>query len=135
MRFTVDRLDHVVLNVREIEIAASWYQRVLGMEREEFAAGGADRVALKFGGQKINLRPHDAPSTTWPTGAVSTPGAADLCFVAAMGCDDVVDHLEDCGVTIESGPVSKTGALGPIQSVYCRDPDGNLIEIASYLGR
>ena len=135
MRFTVDRLDHIVLNVRNIEIAASWYQRVLGMEREEFAVGADDRVALKFGGQKINLRPHDAPALAWPTGVVSTPGAADLCFVAAMGCDDVVDHLEYCGITIENGPVSKTGALGPIQSVYCRDPDGNLIEIASYLGR
>lgn len=135
MRFTVDRLDHIVLNVSDIEQSASWYQRVLGMEREEFAAGPDDRVALKFGGQKINLRPHDAPTLVWPTGAVNTPGGADLCFVAAMGSDDVVDHLEQCGVTIENGPVSKTGALGPIQSVYCRDPDGNLIEIASYLGR
>ncbi len=135
MRFTVDRLDHVVLNVSDIEVAASWYQRVLGMEREEFAVGPDDRVALKFGGQKLNLRPHDTPALAWPTGAISTPGGADLCFVAAMGSDDVVDHLEHCGVTIENGPVSKTGALGPIQSVYCRDPDGNLIEIASYLGR
>jgi len=132
MRFTVDRLDHIVLNVRNIEVAASWYQRVLGMEREEFLE---DRVALKFGGQKINLRPHDAPRQLWPTGVISSPGAADLCFVAAMGSDDVVDHLEDCGVTVENGPVSKTGALGPIKSVYCRDPDGNLIEIATYLGR
>ncbi len=135
MRFTVDRLDHIVLNVANIETAANWYQRVLGMEREEFAVGDADRVALKFGGQKLNLRPHDTPVDGWPSGAVTTPGAADLCFVAAMGCEDVADHLERCGVTIESGPVSKTGALGPIESVYCRDPDGNLIEIASYLGR
>ena len=135
MRFTVDRLDHVVLNVRNVEIAASWYQRVLGMEREEFAVGPDDRVALKFGGQKINLRPHDAPAQTWPTGIVSTPGAADLCFVAAMGGEDMVDHLDHCGVTIVHGPISKTGALGPIESVYCRDPDGNLIEIASYLRR
>lgn len=135
MRFTVDRLDHVVLNVADIEIAASWYQRVLGMEREEFIVGADDRVALKFGGQKLNLRPHDTLATDWPSGAVTTPGAADLCFVAAMGSEDVVDHLERCGVTIERGPLSKTGALGPIQSVYCRDPEGNLIEIASYLGR
>ena len=133
MRFTVDRLDHIVLNVRDVEIAASWYQRVLGMEREEF--GEDRRTALKFGGQKLNLRPHDADPVSWATGAVDTPGAADLCFVSAVGSEDVQDHLESCGVHITNGPVRKTGALGPIQSVYCRDPDGNLIEIASYLDR
>ena len=133
MRFTVDRLDHIVLNCRDIELAASWYQRVLGMEREEF--GPDRRTALKYGGQKINLRPHDHDTGTWITGAVSEPGAADLCFVTAVGPDDVVDHLNSCGITIETGPVSRRGALGPIQSVYCRDPDGNLIEIASYLER
>ncbi len=133
MRFTVDRLDHIVLNVRDVEITASWYQRVLGMEREEF--GEDRRTALKFGGQKLNLRPHDADTRIWATGAVDMPGSADLCFVAAVGSEDVLEHLEGCGVKIVNGPIRKTGALGPIQSVYCRDPDGNLIEIASYLDR
>ncbi|GAC1480061.1 MAG: VOC family protein [Acetobacteraceae bacterium] len=133
MRFTVDRLDHVVVNCRDVEISASWYQRVLGMEREEF--GDDRRTALKFGGQKINLRPFDADVSTWPTAATTEPGAADLCFITAIGTDEVIDHLHSCQVAIEAGPMPKIGALGVIRSVYCRDPDGNLIEIASYLDR
>ena len=131
MRFTVDRLDHLVINCVDVELTASWYQRVLGMEREEFADG--QRTALKFGGQKINLRPHDSDPRAWLTGVNSNPGAADLCFVTAVGPEDVVEHLHSCGIAIEAGPVAKEGALGTIQSVYCRDPDGNLIEISSYL--
>ena len=133
MRFTVDRLDHIVINCRDIEISSSWYQRVLGMEREEF--GEDRRTALKFGGQKINLRPHDHDARAWITGTTTEPGSADLCFVTAVGPDEVVDHLNSCRIAIESGPLARQGALGPIQSVYCRDPDGNLIEIASYLDR
>jgi catechol 2,3-dioxygenase-like lactoylglutathione lyase family enzyme len=133
MRFTVDRLDHLVLNVKDVEITASWYQRVLGMEREEF--GADNRTALKFGGQKINVRPADADLGIWPTGVNDAPGAADLCFVTAVGPEDVIGHLYSCGVTILTGPVDRAGALGPIRSVYCRDPDGNLIEISSYLPR
>jgi len=133
MRFTVDRLDHIVINCAEVELSASWYQRVLGMEREEF--GPDNRTALKFGGQKINLRPHDSDARAWITGASTRPGAADLCFITAVGPEDVVEHLHGCGIAIEAGPVARAGALGTIQSVYCRDPDGNLIEIASYLSR
>jgi len=129
MRFTVDRLDHLVLTCTDVEIAAAWYQRVLGMEREDF---GADRrCALKFGGQKINVRPVDAAH--WVSGKHAAAGSADLCFVTAVGPQDVVGHLHSCGVVIEAGPVKKLGALGELTSVYCRDPDGNLIEIASYL--
>ena len=131
MRFAVDRLDHEVLNVRDVEITASWYQRVLGMEREDF--GEEMRTALKFGGQKVNVRPHDADRSRWPTGAVSDPGSADLCFITAVGPDHVLRHLQSCGVAVLEGPVERAGALGPMHSVYCRDPDGNLIEIASYL--
>ena len=132
MRFTVDRLDHLVLNVKDVEITATWYQRVLGMEREEF--GADNRTALKFGGQKINLRPTDADTATWVTGANDQPGARAICASSPRSrrrrsCG----HLHRCGVKILVGPVVKTGALGPINSVYCRDPDGNLIEIASYL--
>ena len=133
MKFTIDRLDHIVINCRDIEIAASWYQRVLGMEREEF--GNDQRTALKFGGQKINLRPHDHDARAWITGAVTDPGAADLCFITAVGPDEIVEHLRSCRIAITDGPVPREGALGPMQSVYCRDPDGNLIEIASYLER
>jgi catechol 2,3-dioxygenase-like lactoylglutathione lyase family enzyme len=133
MKFTVDRLDHLVINCKDVEISASWYQRVLGMEREEF--GADNRTALKFGGQKINLRPFDYDKYKWVTGVNAEPGSADLCFVTAVGPEEVVDHLHGCRIAIEAGPTAKTGALGPIQSVYCRDPDGNLIEISSYLDR
>ncbi len=131
MRFTVDRLDHIVVNCKNVEITASWFQRVLGMERENFGEDG--RTALKFGGQKLNLRPHHADQQVWATGANKEPGSVDACFITAVGPEDVVQHLGQCGVGIVAGPVAKAGALGPMQSVYCRDPDGNLIEISSYL--
>ena len=131
MRFAVDRLDHLVITCRDVDIAASWYQRVLGMEREEF--GPHRRTSLRFGGQKINLRPVSATQEEWFTGAAGgVPGTDDLCFVVTMKAEQVAEYLRACGVTIELGPVAKAGALGPIMSVYCRDPDGNLIEIASY---
>ena len=101
------------------------------MEREEF--GDSNRTALKFGGQKLNLRPADADKRSWATGVNDRPGSVDACFITAVGPEDVVHHLHECRVAVEAGPVAKTGALGPMQSVYCRDPDGNLIEISSYL--
>jgi catechol 2,3-dioxygenase-like lactoylglutathione lyase family enzyme len=123
----------LVITCRDVEISASWYQRVLGMEREEF--GPHRRTSLRFGGQKINLRPISATQEEWFTGAAGgVPGTDDLCFVVTMKSDQVADYLRACGVTVEVGPVAKAGALGPIMSVYCRDPDGNLIEIASYSG-
>ncbi|GBR36150.1 lactoylglutathione lyase [Komagataeibacter oboediens DSM 11826] len=130
MRFTVDRLDHLVVSVRDLEVSASWYQRVLGMEREEY--GRNNRTALKFGGQKINLRPHGAEG--WTTAEDALPGTNDLCFTTALNSVDVIEHLEKCGVHVTEGPVARLGALGPVTSVYCHDPDGNLIEIASYQG-
>jgi catechol 2,3-dioxygenase-like lactoylglutathione lyase family enzyme len=131
MAMRVNRIDHVVLNTGDVDATADWYVRVLGMERQVF--GGEGRVALRFGSQKINLRPTGAPN--WKTGAVDAPGSLDLCFIADMSPDDVGAHLRSCGVTITEGPVTKTGALGPMTSHYCRDPDGNLVEIASYAGR
>ncbi len=129
MRFTVDRLDHLVLTCTDEEITASWFQRVLGMEREEF--GPHNRTALRFGGQKMNLeQASDRPRTV---AAAAQPGSHNLCFITAIRPQDVVAHLHKCGVTIVEGPAAKVGALGPITSVYCRDPDGNLIEIATYL--
>jgi catechol 2,3-dioxygenase-like lactoylglutathione lyase family enzyme len=130
MRFAVDRLDHLVINCRDVETMANWYQRVLGMEREDF--GTPPRIALKFGGQKVNLRPATAKPEDWPAATVAQPGTQDLCFVVAMTVDDIVGQYHACGVTIELGPVTRTGALGPMGSVYCRDPEGNLIEVSSY---
>ena len=127
MAFSVNRIDHVVLNTGDVDAITDWYVRVLGMEREVFGEG---RVALRFGNQKINVRPTGAPN--WETGAVDAPGSLDLCFIAEMSPDDVGAHLRSRGVTITEGPVPKTGALGPMTSHYCRDPDGNLIEVASY---
>ena len=127
MAFTVNRIDHVVLNCHDVDTTTDWYVRVLGMSREVF---GDNRVALRFGNQKINVRPTGAPN--WETGAVDAPGSLDLCFIVEIGPDDVGEHLRSSGVTITEGPVTKTGALGPMTSHYCRDPDGNLIEVASY---
>ena len=130
MRFTIDRIDHFVLNVTDVEIAAAWYQRVLGMEREDF--GPRQRTALKFGGQKINLRPHDTPIDEWMAAKDCSIGTGDFCFITAVGPEEVVGHLHGLGIEIVRGPVETAGALGPMRSVYCRDPDGNLVEIASY---
>jgi len=130
MRFTVDRLDHLVITCRDVETMASWYQRVLGMERDEY--GRNNRHALRFGGQKINLRPYGAEG--WVTANDALPGSQDLCFVTAVSSGDVIEHLRECGVVVTEGPVARIGALGPITSVYCNDPDGNLVEVASYQG-
>jgi len=130
MRFAVDRLDHLVINCRDPEVMASWYQRVLGMEREDF--GSPSRIALKFGGQKINLRPADTSTEEWIAAARCEPGTQDLCFVVAVSPEEIVGQFHACGVTIELGPVSRQGALGAMGSVYCRDPEGNLIEVSSY---
>ena len=127
MAFTVDRIDHVVLNCRDVEQTVDWYTRVLGMRSEVFGAG---RTALVFGNQKLNVRPSGAPN--WPTGAVDAPGSLDLCFIAEVSAEEVGAHLRACGVPITEGPVAKTGAQGPMTSHYCRDPDGNLVEVASY---
>ncbi len=130
MRFSVDRLDHLVINCSDVETSASWYQRVLGMERETF--GKDNRTAVRFGGQKINLRPHDADAAKWHTGSNTAPGSQDLCFIVTVSAEEIAKHLTTCGITIVEGPVEKFGALGTLNSVYCRDPDGNLIEISTY---
>jgi catechol 2,3-dioxygenase-like lactoylglutathione lyase family enzyme len=129
MRFAVDRLDHLVLTCKDVEITCAWYGRVLGMEMEEY--GEDRRIALRFGGQKINLR--RALPGILARAVAATPGSADLCFSTGVPPHDVIDHLHECGVQVERGPVARLGALGPVTSVYCRDPDGNLIEIATYM--
>lgn len=127
-------IDHIVLNVRDPEASADWYIRTLGMSREDHipAPDKAPRISLHFGAQKINLRPITATQAEWFTGHHPATGSDDLCFLVDALPDAVVAHLTRHGVPIEVGPVDKRGARGTIRSVYCRDPDGNLIELASY---
>ena len=136
MPLSVDALDHVVVNVKDVEAAAAWYQRVLGMAREDFdpGHGGVTRVSVKFGRQKINLRPIAASKIDWFTADHEAAGSDDLCFLTQSTPDEVVAHLKECRVAIEEGPIEKRGARGKLISVYCRDPDGSLIEISSYAG-
>jgi catechol 2,3-dioxygenase-like lactoylglutathione lyase family enzyme len=121
----IDRLDHLVLTVRDVEATCAFYSRVLGMEAITFGNG---RRALGFGNQKINLHPADAPIP--PHALHPQPGSADLCFIASGPISEIISDLGKNGVVIERGPVRRTGAKGPIVSVYFRDPDSNLIEIA-----
>jgi catechol 2,3-dioxygenase-like lactoylglutathione lyase family enzyme len=121
----IGRLDHVVLTTRQREPCIDFYTRALGMRLETF---GENRVAFRFGDQKINL--HEAGREFEPKAARPTPGSLDLCFLAEVPLDVVVRRLQAAGVSIELGPVPRTGATGPIRSVYVRDPDGNLVEIA-----
>lgn len=123
----IDRLDHLVLTVADIDAAIWFYTRVLGMEAVTFGAG---RRALAFGASKINL--HEAGREFDPKAAHPTPGSADLCLITANPLDEIIADLEHHGVPIEEGPVSRTGATGPIRSVYIRDPDHNLIELSVY---
>jgi catechol 2,3-dioxygenase-like lactoylglutathione lyase family enzyme len=128
MPFALDRLDHFVLTVADIDATCAFYTRVLGMKVETF--GPLGRKALHFGRQKINL--HQRGKEFEPRSAHPTPGSADFCFIAAGPLDAVIAHLKACGVAIELGPVDRTGATGAIRSVYIRDPDQNLVEISTY---
>jgi catechol 2,3-dioxygenase-like lactoylglutathione lyase family enzyme len=127
-------LDHIVINVADVKRSAEWYHKVLGMEIKVFdpGQGRTPRTSLMFGNQKINVRPYDADKVEWFTADHETAGSDDLCFLTSAGPEDVVAHLKSCGVVVEEGPVAKQGARGTLRSVYCRDPDGSLIEISSY---
>jgi catechol 2,3-dioxygenase-like lactoylglutathione lyase family enzyme len=124
---TIDRLDHFVLTVADIDATIAFYARVLGMQDVTFGAG---RKALAFGSQKINL--HLAGREFSPHAKQPAPGSADVCFITAVPIDAAMAHVKSCGVTIEEGPVDRTGAMGPMRSFYFRDPDGNLIEVSNY---
>ena len=126
--FTIDRLDHLVLTVRDLAATLDFYTRALGMTEETFGDG---RKALRFGRQKLNL--HEAGREFEPKAAAPAPGSADLCFITEAPLAQVVAHLEACGVPLLLPPSPRTGALGPMQSIYLRDPDDNLIEISNYL--
>jgi len=124
----IDRIDHVVMTVRDLDATCDFYSRVLGMRVVTFAGG---RKALAFGRQKINL--HVAGREFEPKAAHPAPGSVDLCLIATGTLDAVIAHLGACAVPILEGPVAKTGATGPIRSVYFRDPDANLIEVSTYV--
>jgi catechol 2,3-dioxygenase-like lactoylglutathione lyase family enzyme len=124
----IERLDHLVLTVQNIAITCDFYSRVLGLKVVTF---GNDRKALQFGRQKINL--HERGKEFDPKAANPTPGSGDLCFITETPLSQVMGHLRSCGVKIIEGPVRRTGAVGPIESIYVRDPDGNLIEVSNYL--
>ena len=126
-RIAIDRLDHFVLTVANIDVTCAFYKRVLGMRPVKFGPG---RVALSFGRQKINL--HPAGNEYEPKAKDPTPGSGDICFISETTINDMIAHLESEEVEIIEGPGSKTGALGPITSIYFRDPDGNLVEVSNY---
>jgi catechol 2,3-dioxygenase-like lactoylglutathione lyase family enzyme len=123
----IDRLDHLVLTVADIEATAAFYESALQMRREHFGDG---RVALRFGEQKLNL--HQVGCEFDPKALRPTPGSADLCFISTVPLQTIAAALADANVTPEKGPVQRTGALGPIRSLYFRDPDGNLVEVSVY---
>ena len=125
----LDAINHLVLTVADLEATCTFYHCVLGMEVVTFGEG---RTALTFGRQKINLHPSGNPFA--PHARHPVPGSADLCFLTSVSIDEVTAHLQACDVPVIEGPVRRTGARGPIVSVYIRDPDGNLIEIANEEG-
>jgi catechol 2,3-dioxygenase-like lactoylglutathione lyase family enzyme len=127
MPIAIDRIDHIVLTAFDVQRTIDFYSKVLGMEPITFAEG---RRGLAFGRQKINL--HQAGKEFEPKALKPVPGALDLCFITETPLEEVVAQLKAQGVAIALGPVPKTGALGPMSSVYFRDPDGNLIEVSNY---
>ena len=121
----IDHIDHIVLTTRDLPGCLRFYCEILGMKRETFAQG---RIALQFGNQKINV--HEWGREYTPRAHVAAPGTLDLCFIASVPLEKVVEKLKEQNVPILEGPVMKTGATGPIRSVYVRDPDLNLVEIS-----
>lgn len=126
--FKIKSIDHIVLTVKNIEKTVEFYTAVLGMEKEVFKE---NRVALKFGHQKINL--HELGKEFEPKAFNVKEGSADLCFISETSVVEFKHHIEQLGVKVIEGPVKRTGAMGEINSIYLRDPDGNLVEIANYI--
>lgn len=126
----IERVDHIVLTTRELEACVRFYTGILGMQLERFRTPSEERLALRFGRQKINL--HQWGREFSPRAHVAVPGSLDLCFIASVPLEEVISKLRAHQVPILDGPVDKTGAAGPIRSVYVRDPDLNLVEISVY---
>lgn len=124
----IDRIDHIVFTVSDVTATCDFYERALGMKVETFGEG---RKALSFGVQKINLHQHGKEFE--PKAHAPAPGCQDICLITNVPVTEVMQHLDTCGIEIEEGPIKRTGATGPINSVYFRDPDRNLIEVSNYL--
>jgi len=124
----IDHIDHIVLTTRDKPACIRFYTEVLGMRLESFRTPTEERLALKFGSQKINL--HEWGKEFQPRAHVAVPGSLDLCFIAAVPLEEVIEKLEKMQIRIVEGPVAKTGAVSKLRSVYVRDPDLNLIEIS-----
>jgi len=124
----IDHIDHIVLTTRDLEGCVRFYRDVLGMTLERFATPQGERLALKFGSQKINV--HEWGKEFTPRAHVAAPGTLDLCFIAAVTLEEVIAKLKAARIPILEGPVMKTGAVSKIRSVYVRDPDLNLVEIS-----
>ena len=124
----IDRVDHIVLTTRDKDACIRFYSEVLGMKLEKFRTPTEERLALKFGAQKINL--HEWGKEFTPRAHVAVPGSLDLCFISSVPLDQVIERLQRSQIKIIEGPVAKTGAKGAIRSVYVRDPDLNLVEIS-----
>lgn len=128
MQLTINHIDHIVMTVRDMEKTLKFYQEVLNLSVQTF---GDNRKALHLENQKINL--HQYQREYEPHAAKPTPGAIDLCFITKTPIKEIISHMQKMNITIEEGPVERTGAAGKILSIYIRDPDGNLIELANYL--
>ncbi len=128
----IDRIDHIVMNCRNVATTAAWYERALGFVREVYVspAGPGERIALKFGRHKFNLR--QTGDDTWVTCKVDAPGSLDLCFVTEGSLKPVMARWQAAGIPVVMGPGPRTGARGPMTSIYAEDPDGNLIEVSTY---
>jgi len=124
----IDHIDHIVLTTRDKQACIRFYTEVLGMQMSAFRTPTEERFAFKFGSQKINV--HEWGKEFSPRAHVAAPGTLDLCFIASMPLEEVIKKLTSSKIQILEGPVAKTGATGPIRSVYVRDPDLNLVEIS-----
>ncbi len=129
MAIRISSLDHLVITASDLKATVAFYTTVLGMEHVEFGNG---LHAVHFGGQKFNI--HDRSTSAAPKAREIVPGSEDFCLIAETPLDEVISHLEACGVTIEVGPVRRQGAAGTLNSVYFRDPDGNLVEVCNVVG-
>jgi len=128
----ITRIDHIVLTAMDVDATVAFYTRVLGMAAEQFQpADGSTRWALSFGTNKINL--HQAGVEFMPNAQAATVGSQDICFISDEPLKAWQQHFAKCNVTVEDGPIARTGAAGKIMSLYIRDPDGNLIEVSNYL--
>ncbi|MCB1547748.1 MAG: VOC family protein [Hyphomicrobiaceae bacterium] len=126
------RIDHIVMNCRDVQATASWYERALGFTREIYTSPSApgERISLKFGPHKFNLR--QTGDAGWVTCKVDAPGSLDLCFVTEGSLKPVMERWAAAGIAVTAGPGPRTGALGMMTSIYCNDPDGNLVEVSTY---